>query len=227
MSSITSKLPGFEFIGGNVCLDFANTVSGTRDGRSQENLTSYADLVRWSRETALVTEGQAKELLRAAERDEGEAATVLTRARALREAIYHIFTALIAGTQPAEVDIEALNRELRKGTTGASIILTTDGFVWEWGKEEDAFDQMLGPLARSAATLLMSAERHLVRQCANVRCGWLFVDATKNHRRHWCRTAICGNKVRVRRHRQRQRNEGPFDMGEERLPMHGSPKNQG
>jgi predicted RNA-binding Zn ribbon-like protein len=204
MNAITSKVLGFEFIGGKVCLDFANTVSGTRDGRSQEHLTRYSDLVRWSREAALLTESQAETLLHAAERDEGEAATMLAQARVLREAIYYIFTALIAGTQPAGVDIEALNRELRKGTTGASVMLTTEGFVWEWRKEDGALDQMLGPLARSAATLLTSDEQHLVRQCANTRCGWLFVDTTKNHRRHWCRTAVCGNNVRVRRHRQRQ-----------------------
>src|SRR2546423_10729655 len=98
MSAITSKLSGFEFIGGKVCLDFANTVSGTRDGRSQEHLTRYSDLVRCSREAALLTESQAETLLYAAERDEGEAATVIARARVLRDAIYHIFTALISGT---------------------------------------------------------------------------------------------------------------------------------
>src|SRR5436190_22159407 len=103
MNTITSKLPGFEFIGGKVCLDFANTVSGTREGRSQEKLTKYSDLVRWSSSAALVTESQAKTLLHAAERDEGEATTVLARACALTEAMYHMFTALIAGTQPAGV----------------------------------------------------------------------------------------------------------------------------
>jgi predicted RNA-binding Zn ribbon-like protein len=204
MNASTSKLPDFEFIGGKVCLDFANTVSGTRDGRSQEKLTRYSDLVRWSQKAALVTESQAKTLLHAAERDEREAATILARACVFREAIYHIFTALIADTQPTEVDIEALNRELRKGTTGASVLLTTGGFIWEWGDEDGALDQMLGPLARSTATLLTSDEQHLVRQCANTRCGWLFVDTTKNHSRHWCRTAVCGNNVRVRKHRQRQ-----------------------
>ncbi|MBO0779851.1 MAG: CGNR zinc finger domain-containing protein [Ktedonobacteraceae bacterium] len=67
---------------------------------------------------------------------------------------------------------------------------------------------MLGPLARSAATLLTSARWRLVRQCANAtRCQWLFVDTTKNHRRQWCRVAVCGNNVRVRLHRERRRNE--------------------
>ena len=213
MHPIISKIPrGFAFIGGSVCLDFVNTIHGVRGGISSEGLTSYLDLISWSRQADLVTESEAEALRRRAQLDEGEARLVLKRAYLLREAIYHIFTALIAGTQPDDADLEALNRELRKGTTRASIILTTDGFRWEWEQEERSLDQMFGPLARSAALLLTSAESKLIHQCANARCGWLFVDATKNHRRQYCRTNICGNKVRVRRHRQRLRNARTSDM---------------
>jgi predicted RNA-binding Zn ribbon-like protein len=211
---ISQAQAGFEFIGGSVCLDFVNTVHGIREGFSYEGLTSYADLISWSRQADLLTASEAEVLGRRAQRDEGEARLTLGRAYLLREAIYHIFTALIAGTQLASTDLEALNRELKRGTIGASIILTTDGLRWEWRQEEGSLDQMLGPLARSAALLLMSAKSKLVRQCANTQCGWLFVDETKNHRRQYCRTNICGNKIRVRRHRQRQRNASTSDMEE-------------
>jgi len=197
----------FLFIGGEVCLDFANTLGGIRGGRTYEGLTSYVDLVLWSQQAHLVTESEAKMLMRKAEHDGKAVAAVLRRACALREAIYSIFMALITDTQPASSDLETLNNELRKGTTGASLILTPDGFEWEWEKKQDALDQMLAPLARSAATLLISAQRQLVRQCANERCGWLFVDTTKNHRRQWCTTEGCGSKVRVRRYRERLRDE--------------------
>ncbi len=90
---------------------------------------------------------------------------MLRRAQTLREAIYHIFMALIAGQQPVGSDLETLNKELRKGTIGANLMLTQDRFEWKWGKEEDALDSMLRPIARSAATSLTSDERTLVRQC--------------------------------------------------------------
>ena len=86
------------------------------------------------------------------------------------------------------------------------VVVTADGFGLEWRKEADAFDQMLAPVVRSATTLLTSAERQLVRECANEQCHWLFVDTTKNHRRRWCRTTGCGNVMRVRKHRERQSN---------------------
>jgi predicted RNA-binding Zn ribbon-like protein len=218
MDTITSKTPQethFEFISGHVCLDLTNTVGGAPRGqREREDLTRYTDLVSWSQQANLVTENEAEVLLRKAARNEGEALAVLRRAQTLREAIYHIFTALIAGQQPVGSDLETLNKELRKGTIGASLMLTQDSFEWKWGKEEDALDSMLGPIARSAATLLTSDERTLVRQCANARCEWLFVDATKNHRRQWCRTTVCGNNVRVRRHRQRQHDRSKSNTEE-------------
>src|ERR1700737_4245543 len=102
----------FAFIGGAVCLDFANTVGGIRGGHAHEHLTRYLDLVRWSQQSQLVAESEAEMLVRKAEHDREDATAVLSRAYALREAIYHIFTALISETQPAESDIENFNREL-------------------------------------------------------------------------------------------------------------------
>ncbi len=205
-SSMAQDATRFDFIGGEMCLDFVNTVRRVTGGDAREELTGYVDLIRWSQQAGLVTESDAHMLLSKAEHDGSEAAPVLRRAYALREALYHIAIALISDSQPSGADLETLNNELRKGTTGRSIVLVADGFEWEWEKKLDALDQMLAPLARSAATLLTSPERKLVRQCANARCGRLFVDTTKNHQRQWC-MPICGNAVRVRKHRQRQRDE--------------------
>lgn len=195
----------FEFIGGQVCLDFANTVGGIRGGRAQETLTSYADLVAWSLQAHLLTEEEAARLLHLEQRAAGEAAAALERAYILREALYSIFTALVYGSAPAPDDLDQLNGELERGMAGAQIILTTDSFQWAWKGQEQALDQMLGPVARSAAHLLTSEERSRLRQCASATCGWLFLDNTKNHRRQWCSMTGCGNKARVQRHRQRQR----------------------
>jgi len=207
-ANATTIEPEFDFVGGHLCLDFANTVDGfPRDSLSREHLTSYPHLVAWSQQANLTSESEAEVLLRKAESAQVEAAAILERARALREAIYGIFAAVAQGTQPTGSDLDLLNRELERGMAGARVMVTTEGFGWEWRKEEGAFDQMLAPVARSTAMLLTSAERQLVRQCANEHCRWLFVDTTKNHRRQWCRTTRCGNLMRVRKYRERQRSQ--------------------
>lgn len=199
--------PEFHFIGGNLCLDFANTLGGLPpDSMSQDRLMSYAHLVVWSQQANLMSESEAHSLLRQADRAQDEAAAVLERARVLRQAIYGIFVALDLGTQLTGSDLDLLNSELEPGMAGAQVIVTEDGFSLEWRKEGD-LDDMLRHIARSAATLLTSAERQLVRQCANEQCPWLFLDTTKNHRRRWCRTSGCGNMMRVRKHRERQHSQ--------------------
>jgi predicted RNA-binding Zn ribbon-like protein len=198
--------PDVEFIGGALCLDFANTVGGLRGAVAYEYLTSYANLVAWSQQAGLLNEGEARRLLEAAARAPGEAAAALERAIVLREVIYRLFAALAAGAAPAAADLDALNHAIERGMLGAHLMAMAEGFRLAWRAEEHALDPMLGPIARSAATLLTSAELGLLRQCASETCGWLFVDTTKNHRRQWCSMTGCGNRARVQRHRQRQRS---------------------
>ena len=196
----------FEFIGGQMCLDFANTLGGLRGGVTREYLSSYNDLVAWSQQVGSITEEQATSLLHKAEVHPDEATVVLASARRLREAIYRIFATIVVDKQPAEADLAVLNAELGKAMAGGRIVPVRDGFVWDWSNDTGALDQMFGPIVRSAAELLISPERSLVRECASATCSWLFVDHTKNHRRRWCTMTGCGNVAKVRRHRQQQRS---------------------
>ncbi|HEX8263911.1 MAG TPA: ABATE domain-containing protein, partial [Pyrinomonadaceae bacterium] len=116
----TSK---FKFIGGNLGLDFVNTVNGrtsspnNKNGRDyyeaypSDKLESYADLIGWSLKAGLFGEKEAKNLLRAAEDDSSAANAVLKRAVNLRESIYRLFKSVAEGWQPEAEDLEKLNRE--------------------------------------------------------------------------------------------------------------------
>lgn len=205
MRSTETSTKTFPFLGGQICLDFSNTLGGQRHRETQEYLFNYEDLVTWSRQANAITEEQASILLRAALQWPGEAAATFERAHVLREGIYRIFAAVITNTQPAAADLAMLNVELGKALAGGRVAPVAGGFAWEWTNDPTALDPMFGPIARSAAELLTSPERDLVRECANEACSWLFVDQTKNHRRRWCSTTGCGNVAKVRRYRQRLR----------------------
>lgn len=199
----------FDFIGGHLGLDFANTVGGLPpDSPTQERLTSYARLVAWSQQAQLISANEAEVLVHQAAHAQGEAVALLERTWALREAIRSIFLAVAQGTPPTASDLEVLNSELERGMAGARVIMTPDGFDLAWPQSAGTLDQMVAPVARSAAMLLTSSDqRQLVRKCANQQCNWLFVDTTKNHSRRWCRTSGCGNMNRVRKFRERQRSQ--------------------
>jgi predicted RNA-binding Zn ribbon-like protein len=198
----------FEFIGGNLALDFANTWGGLpAESPSQDRLLRYRDLVNWAKEANLNNEQDTNRLLQNAKKREKEAAKILERALNLREAIREIFLALARDEQPSKNELALLNKELEQGMAGARVIPSEKGFRLEWLKEEDALDQMLAPVVRSAAELLTSEELEHLKKCGNPQCRWLFVDTTKNHRRQWCKTSGCGNVMRVRKHRERQQGK--------------------
>ena len=199
----------FRLVGGALCLDFCNSVGGKRGVVARECLHTYDDFISWCEQAALLDGSQAAVLRRRGIIEPGLGHEVLGRARELREAIYRIFLASSERTAPASADLAILNSELARSMCRLRIRASPGElqFGWEWTKEALELDQPLGPIAYSAATLLASetAATH-VRQCRGDNCGWLFLDASKNHSRCWCDMRDCGNLAKVRRHRQKHRS---------------------
>ena len=195
----------FELIGGEICLDFANTISGSRWAEYEDYLPDYGALVEWSKQAGLITTEESARLAEEGESQPERAQVVFARAIALREAIFYIFSSLQEGKEIDPADLEVLNREL-SGSLGRTCLVQEDGECrWDWRHEPLSLDLMLGPIASSAADLLTSDEVPLVRECANDECSWLFVDRSRNHSRQWCDMKSCGNVVKVRRYRARKR----------------------
>lgn len=69
----------------------------------------------------------------------------------------------------------------------------------------DGIEAVLGEVAASFATVLTEGDPTRIKYCANVHCGWVIYDASRNRTRRWCDKTECGNLIKVRRHRQRKR----------------------
>ncbi len=50
-----------------------------------------------------------------------------------------------------------------------------------------------------------------LRRCANHECYWLFLDTSRNGTRTWCHSSLCGNKMRLRRFRDRHHSPSRLD----------------
>lgn len=197
-----SKVEHLQLLGGELCLDFANTVGNHKSGEPSDHLASYADLVAWSRYANVISNRAAKQLLDLAMKHPAAAKSVLQRAAALREAIYRIFTAITTGVSPQSTDLDLLNVALANAMQHSRVTLTKDSYRWDWS-DEIALDRMLWSIARSAADLLTLGNLDRVSQCCDEECGWLFVDTSKNHSRRWCDMNDCGNRAKARRHYKR------------------------
>ena len=79
-------------VAGRLCLDFANLVGGWQDSAlaREDRLTEYADLLAWSWKAGLLDDTAAARLWRESQERPREAASVLARARRLRDSIHAI-----------------------------------------------------------------------------------------------------------------------------------------
>lgn len=205
-----SQLPAksrFEFSGGNLCLDFANTVDNRLSERRKDLLTGYGDLLHWGQEAGVVSQKNAERLRRLAEEAPGHAKSALRSATQVREAIYSMFSTVIGRRGVPGAALATLNTAWRQASEHAQIVQRNRHFSWEWALPEESLESVTWPVARAAAELLTSEDLALVRECAAEDCGWLFLDRTKNHRRRWCDMKTCGNRDKARRYYERMRKE--------------------
>jgi predicted RNA-binding Zn ribbon-like protein len=205
MDDIEKHAGTLDLLGGRTSLEFANTVDWHASDQPIEYLTSYAALVAWGQHVGILDNRQAKQLLAEADRRPAETAAVHERAVVLREAIYRIFAAISAGLTAEEDDLTTLNAELARALACSRVVPAGEGYAWDWIEEEDALDRVLWPVVRDAAELLTSEDLDRVGQCADDRCGWLFLDTSRNRSRRWCSMEDCGNRAKARRHYRRSR----------------------
>lgn len=209
MNEIETSAGGLKLLGGRLSLDFANTADWHASGHPIEFLTSYSELVAWSQHAGILTGLETQHLLEAADRRPAEASAVLSRTIALREAIYRLFSAISHGLSPGADDLATFNAELSAVLAQPQIVLTAEGFAWDWLDGEESLDRMLRPVVYDAAELLTSEDLHRVGQCMDDRCGWLFLDLSRNRSRRWCSMKDCGNRAKARRHYQRSQTPAP------------------
>jgi len=186
-----------KFVGGLPCLDFVNTVGGWRQGRVfEDKLETYSDLVRWASLAGVDVTPPSRP-------NPPDTAKVLARARALRRALYRLLNSLLEKRTPAPADLAVFRAELAIARNHQTVILKDGKLVWAFD-DPHALDAVLWRVSQSAADLVTSPDLDRVRRCAGETCGWMFLDTTRNHSRHWCDMQDCGNLAKVRRFRKRQ-----------------------
>ena len=210
MKMVQSSAAKMRLIGGQLCLDFVNTVDGRESKSSSANnvlgdkLGNYFDLVEWGQHAGIITVLESRRLIEEGRRKATEAGKVFERAIALREALYRIFKAMLTDRQPQSVDLDKVNDELQRARSHERLTRAGDGFAWEWTGPATALDRMLWSIAHSAAEYLTAGDLSRLRECGGEECGWLFEDTSKNRSRQWCHMQDCGNLEKVRRFRARQ-----------------------
>jgi predicted RNA-binding Zn ribbon-like protein len=168
-------------------LDLLGTLSD-RGSADVERLRPWRDVEGWVRGTGVHIDDL-----------DGDDADV-PRVRALREALYGLVTARMAGAVPADADRRTVNASAAAGVLTPQ--LTGAGEVsWTGGLEG-----LLGAVARDGLDLLASPDLRVLRECADPHCTRLFVDRSRGGRRRWCGMKGCGDRAKAAAYRRRQRS---------------------
>jgi predicted RNA-binding Zn ribbon-like protein len=186
-------------------LDLVNTLDWRfRDEGPEELMNDYGDLVRFTEQSGLISNPQARRLLR--NTSEGKAAKMVAAVRELREAAAQILYAALDGEEPASSAVRLVEGFFRDARQSQRLLWGGDKLAWELTPSSASLPEMpLWLLALSAAELLTSGEMHKLRACGSPECRWLFLDTSKNHTRRWCDMKICGNRMKARRFKAQHR----------------------
>jgi predicted RNA-binding Zn ribbon-like protein len=126
----------------------------------------------------------------------------LHRARGVREAIRALILANSDGTAPAPGDLRPL-RALAEAVT-LRPHLNRDGRVSLEPDPGGRLDAGLGGLLLIIRDAQQDGSWQRLRACRNPDCRWAFYDRSHSQQGAWCDMAVCGNRIKNRRLRQRR-----------------------
>ncbi|WP_134686965.1 CGNR zinc finger domain-containing protein [Brevibacillus migulae] len=176
-------------------MDFLN--SDWRDwrgtGRSEDRLDRQGWLesfcARWKLEAPLPIDAEARKRL-------GE----------LREAMRRMIEDLVhdVGYEPA--DLAVVNQALALAPSHPQLVKgEAVGFHLEQISSVPGWPLVTSQIAASFADFLVHEDIRRLKICDNQDCCWIFYDESRNRVRRWCEDKTCGNLMKVRRFRERQK----------------------
>ncbi len=146
------------------------------------------------------TDGEERELLPQWLEDQGIAPTpaALRRARETREGLRELLIANNERRPPSREAVETVERAaVRARLTirfrdGGEVVATAGGL-----------DGALGGVLAVAFDAMRGGTWPRLKACRN--CHWAFYDYSRNRSAGWCSMQLCGNRLKTRAYRRRQR----------------------
>lgn len=208
MFEIREGIQELGLVGGRLSLDFANTIESIFSDNGGGTLDDYLGLVEWSVYAQSVPEEEAELLQERARQRPDEVASIVSRGRTLREAIFRMLIAITSGEPVPQQALTWLNEELAHAMPHMRLVTGDEGFHWHW-EWNGALDSVLWPVVEDAADLLTAGSLERVKKCNGPTCDWLFLDTSRNRSRRWCSMETCGNRAKARRfyHRHQDGDE--------------------
>ncbi|MBP3964569.1 CGNR zinc finger domain-containing protein [Paenibacillus lignilyticus] len=123
----------------------------------------------------------------------------------LREHILHIVQKLTVSEAVDPINLEGLNRALSSGPMILHIAESNSDFRLDTTPLQTGWSRIGAEVAASFGRLLTDCEPSRLRICDNPDCRAVYYDETRNRSKRFCDERACGNLMKVRRFRARQK----------------------
>ena len=190
------KYRRFRFDAGSLSLNFVATVRH-RGAEPRDLLTSPAALRKWLHLAGFFPIDNSPS------QNEYEEAVLL------RESIHAAIQSIILDAQPESGDIARINQASAFPPAIPQLHAAAASVTWE---TDNPVKACLADIARDAITIMTGAERNRLKRCESGGCRMLFLDNSPANRRRWCAMSICGNREKIRSHRQRKQLQNHDDQ---------------
>ncbi|WP_201007515.1 CGNR zinc finger domain-containing protein [Paenibacillus glycanilyticus] len=125
----------------------------------------------------------------------------------LRSEILRIVQKLTSHLSTEPSDFEGINRTLSDGPVILRITETESKYQLESLPIQSGWSRIRVEIATSFVRLLTEGDPARLRICENPDCMTVYYDETRNCSKRFCDNKVCGNLMKVRRFRARQKSD--------------------
>ena len=191
--------------GGCVVFDFTNTINTRTTAEAHDYLKNYADILSWSGKADILPAEKIKSLTRYASAHVDESSIAFKKAIRAREALYPMFSAIARAKTPDKRILDEFNMILSDCFSKIQLKISTSEVTPGFTNNTVLLDEPLCVIVKSAYDILTQENFQRLKECP--RCGWLFIDRTKNGKRRWCDMQVCGSRSKATRYYHKKKEE--------------------
>lgn len=127
----------------------------------------------------------------------------------LRERLRRMLETVVQGDRLHEEDLAQLNRTLALASFHIQLqyVVEEGSYKQQQSSSVEGLPLVMAQIARSFVELLEPEHLERIKICDNEDCRWVYYDESRNRVRRWCDDKMCGNLMKVRRFRERQKEK--------------------
>ncbi len=188
----------YKLIGGQVSLDFVNTISWPGTVKEHDWLTPIGNFLVWALHAGVIDKPQFDDL-QAYPNDkfQGEMKQILE----IRATLAHVLRPFASGKDPSPGAVHHFNELVHKASFSRYIHPST--LKWSWA-DPGTIINIASPIIWNAALVVTEIDRARVNSCPG--CQWIFHDTSRNRRRRWCDMEDCGSRDKALRYYHRKKS---------------------